>query len=92
MLKVLEKWLYGWIIRLRETDVRLGERRRHARRFTRQMENVYSRKISSGLFAFTANWSLAVCQNTELIFGKPTNQSLVTVNRILCFFMLSNFL
>lgn len=52
------------------------------------MENVCSRKMSSGLFAFTENWILAVCQNIELIFGKHANKSLVMVNRILHLFTL----
>lgn len=71
-----------------ETDTKLEERRRRAKRFNRQMENVYSGKISSGLFAFTENWILAVCQNTELIFRKHANKSLVMVNRMLCLFTL----
>lgn len=62
-----------------EMDTKLEERRRCAKRFNRQMEYVYSRKISSGLFAFTENWILAMCQNTELIVGKRANKSLVVV-------------
>lgn len=71
-----------------EMDTKLEERGRCARRFNRQMENVYSKQLSSGLFAFTENCIHVVCQNTELIFGTCVNKLLVMVNRILCVLML----
>lgn len=65
-------------------DTKLDERRRLAKKFNRQMENVFSEKISSGLFAFTKNWILAECQTAEWIFGKCANKPLVMVSGILC--------
>lgn len=67
-----------------EVDTKLGDRRRRAKRFNRQMENVFSGKIGSGLFAFTENWILAECQNAEWVFGKCANKPLVMVSGILC--------